>query len=75
VPRLVLVDDDGREMFSGQVSRANVERTAAFLRRNLGSLQVIANARRAVSLVVDGLGQLGAIALPPPPPPKRRARR
>jgi hypothetical protein len=76
VPRLVLVDDNGREMFSGQVSQANVARTAAFLRRHMKTFQAIAAAKNAMTAVVEGVEQLtGALALAPPAPRGRRSRR
>lgn len=78
MPRLVLVDDDGREMFSGQVSRANVERTAAFLRKNMATIQMIARAKQAVTTVVDAfdqVGRLNSVLVSAPRPPRRKARR
>jgi hypothetical protein len=75
VPRLLLVDDDGREMFAGQVSRANVERVAQFLRANMGTLQLIARARTAVAQVFEVVDQVKELAPPSPRPRARRSRR
>lgn len=74
MPRLVLLEDDGRELFAGPVSRANVARVAAFLREHMGTLQALARARRAVSSVVDSVEQVTGLLASAAPPPRRRRR-
>jgi hypothetical protein len=64
VPRLVLYDDDGRELFAGDVSESNVQIVARFLRRNMGALHAAAAFKKSL----EGLGEL----LGPLLDPKRR---
>ncbi len=65
MPRIVLVEDDGREVFSGDLSRANFELIAALIKRNGGVIRVAAAGLRLAR-------DLGLLA-PPPPPRGRRA--
>lgn len=53
MPRLVLLDDDGRELFSGQVSRRNVTIVAGFLRENLHVLRSIVAVKQAMISALD----------------------
>ena len=66
MPQLLLVDDDGRELFRGAVSRENVEILAKFLRRHLDTLRGIALIKRAFDRLTP------ALAAPAPPPRRRR---
>jgi hypothetical protein len=68
VPRLVLLADDGRELFAGQVAPAHVRAVAAWLRRNAGLVRAAAATAHAVAETRKLLG-LAA------PPPARRSRR
>jgi hypothetical protein len=68
MPRLVLLDDDGRQLFSGDVSQANVSALMGFLRRNATALRAMAAVRAAWSSV---FGQ-PELAAPTRPPPTRR---
>jgi hypothetical protein len=70
VPRLVLLEDDGRELFAGRVSRENVERVAGFLRTNMGTLKAISDARSAVAAFLEAMDPLARLLAPKPP--KRR---
>lgn len=71
MPRLVLYEDDGRVLFQGNVSRANVEIVARFLRRNMNTLRVIAGVKRGLEAAV--LNLLSPTAAPAPPRRRRRA--
>lgn len=80
MPRLVLFDDDGRELFAGDVSRSNVEIIARFLRRNMPALRAAAIAKQAVTALLAPLFAPGVLRKPPPlrpapAPPRRRVRR
>lgn len=72
MPRLVLFEDDGTELFSGDVSRAVVQWLALMLRQNRGVVQAAAVTARVVRAALGG---------PPPPravgpvPRRRQARR
>jgi hypothetical protein len=59
VPRLVLLEDDGREVFSGDISRANYE---AMLRLFAPHRDTIKKAAAVVRTVRELLS-----AVPPPP--------
>lgn len=73
MPRLLLLDDDGSELFAGDVSRANVEIVARFLRRNMVALQAAALAKRVISAFADPLRK--PPPLRPAPAPRRKVRR
>lgn len=62
MPRLVLLEDNGRELFRGEISRANVRRLALFLRRNMGVFRAAAATARAVR---ELLGEGGIAELAP----------
>jgi anti-sigma factor RsiW len=70
VPRLVLVDDNGRELGAADVSPENVEIVAAFLQRHIGAFRSFA---RLVQMYRRGMGQLEDL-IPAPAPARRRAR-
>lgn len=53
MPRLVLEDDDGRVLFSGEVSRKNVEIVARFLRRNMPALQAAVAVKQVFSQISE----------------------
>lgn len=55
MPRLVLYDDDGSTLFAGDVSRANVETVARFLRRHMTTIRVVADAKKKIGDVVEGV--------------------
>lgn len=59
MPRLVLLEDDGTEIMSGDISRTNVMVLMRFLKRHQG---VIATAAAAIRIGKELLG----IAAPPP---------
>ena len=61
MPRLVLSEDDGVVLFAAEVSRANVERVAGLLRKHMDTIKTIADARRAVSTVLDSMDQVAAL--------------
>jgi len=67
MPRLILQDDDGRELFAGQVSQQNVEIVAGFLRRNMATLQSLA----AFKKTLEGFGEIFGPLLGDAPPPRR----
>lgn len=86
MPRLLLLDDDGSQLFAGDVSRANVEIVARLLRRHMTTLRAAADVKRGVGDLVDGVGKLAdqigqvldVVAGPAKRPralPRRRARR
>lgn len=56
MPRLILVDDDGRELGSAPVSRENVESAAAFLHRHGAAFRMVASIVREFREVRDALG-------------------
>jgi hypothetical protein len=58
MPRLVLFDDNGRQIFAGDVSHANVETVARFLRSHMTTLRVAAEVNRGVGELVNGVGNL-----------------
>lgn len=59
MPRLLLIEDDGTEIMSGEISRSNVGVLMRFLKRHQG---VIATAAAALRIGKELLG----IAAPPP---------
>jgi hypothetical protein len=72
MPSLVLVDDDGRELFRGAVSQENVEIIAGFVARHMETFRGIAAFKQALNQLVDA-GELRA--RPPAPRPRPRRRR
>jgi len=71
MPRLDLVGDDGRVLFSGQVAQKHVDQVARWLKNNMATLQTIANGKRAIDDLVEAAQRvLGAVN----PPPVRRLR-
>lgn len=70
MPRLVLLEDDGRELFSGKISRQNVEMLGAFIRRNMPALRAAASYKRAI----DAAGELFGAFFGSPPQQPRQAR-
>jgi hypothetical protein len=73
MPRLVLFDDDGRELFAAPVSQENVRAVAGFIRRNMQALQAAAAFKRALDAGAD---MLAGLAAPPARPiARRRSRR
>jgi len=68
MPALLLVDDDGRELFRGAVSSQNVEILAGFVARHMETFRGIAAFKRA-------LDQLVAAGGPPAVPAARPRRR
>ncbi len=56
MPRLVLFEDDGREIFAGDVSDENVALVGRFLRRNAGAFRAAAAFKQALEAAGDLLG-------------------
>ena len=73
MPQLILVDDDGRELFRGDVSVRNVEILARFVHRHMATFKGIAAIKRAI----DEIGRAGEFVTLPsaPPAPRTRSRR
>jgi hypothetical protein len=65
LPRLVLFEDDGREVFRGDISRGNFIALEAFLARH----RYVITSSLAVFGPLKAL--LGLVAEPGPPPPSR----
>jgi hypothetical protein len=53
VPRLVLLEDDGREVFSGDISRANYEAMLRLFAPHAQTIKRAAAAVRAVRELLD----------------------
>lgn len=70
MPRLVLYEDDGRELFSAPVSQENVKVVAGFIRRNMQTFQAAAAIKRALDAAGDVFAGLAA----PPARPMSRPR-
>lgn len=69
----MLLEDDGRELFSGHISRANVRRLALFLRRHLGVFRAAAATARAVrELLGQGSPELAPRVVAAAPTRRRR---
>lgn len=78
MPRLVLQDDNGRELAQAPISAANVARLAAFLRRHRAGFKVAAGVTRVLPALLElgaalGLGSL--LVGPAPAPPRKRVGR
>jgi hypothetical protein len=72
MPFLVLVDDDGRQLFRGAVSKENVEILARFVGRHMETFRGIAACKRILDQLVDA-GELVPAPAPRPRPRRRRA--
>lgn len=47
MPRLVLFDDNGRELFAGDISRQNVFLVARFIRKHMPTFRALAAMKQA----------------------------
>ena len=72
MPRLVLLEDDGSQVFAGDLSRANFVRLVGFLRRNQG---VIGSAAAAIRTVRAACEAIALMAAAPPRTLPRNSRR
>lgn len=73
MPRLVLYDDHGRQLFSGEVAQKNVDLVAHFLKRHMGTFKAVASLKRSVDELLDAANRIGdGVARIAPPPPRRR---
>jgi hypothetical protein len=83
VPRLVLFEDDGREVFAGEISRANFAALEGFLARHrpviTSGLAVFGVARGLLGLVAERdprrLAPAAPRVLPRKPAPRKRGGR
>jgi hypothetical protein len=67
VPRLVLLEDDGREVFSGDISRPNYEALLRLFHPHRAAIKTAAAVVRTVRELLA--------AVPPPPRPRVAAPR
>lgn len=74
MPRLVLLEDDGSELFSGAVSRENVEILGRFIKRNLPAFRAAAAYKRALDAAGELFGAIAGDATPARAPRKGSTR-
>jgi hypothetical protein len=72
MPRLVLLEDDGRELLAADISRQNVRALAFWLRSHSGVVQAAAATAR---IVREALGVVAAASEPRRIGPVKRSRR
>jgi hypothetical protein len=83
VPRLVLIDDEGREQFSGEIPADTYAALLAVYQRHRGALSAVAAALRVVRAMgaapppelADRLADYGVAVEYSPPRARPRARR
>ncbi len=74
MPRLIVEDDDGRELFAGQISQENLAAVARFLRRHHATLRTVATVKRSIDSVIEAISALPAIPPPRSLPRRKRTR-
>jgi hypothetical protein len=73
MPAVLIVDDDGREIFRGALSAENLDVVGAFFARHIDTFRGLAAFKRALDQAMAA--HVAAVGPEPPAPRPRRRRR